>query len=93
MAQPTVLDIVNVVLGTIPKIAPFEGDVSLAVTARTALYHQLQGIFGKDILPDKTPDEILGLADMDWTALQQHIAEERARLDAEAGQQVPPQTD
>lgn len=78
--MPTVADVVGVVLGALPQVATFEGDAILAAQTGVQLYHVLRGIFGNDVLPDKTETEIAALAAQSWEPLLKHLQDERDAL-------------
>lgn len=67
--------ILETVIATAPK-------VGIAIELVTALYRQLQGIFGSDVLPDKTDADIAALAADDFVALKARIAAAKAALEA-----------
>lgn len=72
--------VIDQVLALLPKIG-------VGAQEAKSLYDMLRDIFGHDVLADKSTDEIAQMSVDGFAGLKAHIAELRAKLEAE---QAPP---
>jgi len=75
-----ILSIISTVLALLPKVSEGLVEGQTVIAQSTQLYHALQGVFGRDILPDKTEAEI---AQMSLEGFEKNLVDiiaERQRL-------------
>jgi len=75
-----ILSIISTVMALLPKVSEGLVEGQTVITQASALYKALQGVFGHDILPDKTDAEI---AQMSLEGFEKNLADiiaERQRL-------------
>lgn len=85
----SIITTVEGIIGVVPQLSQFEGDVELGVKVATELYHKVQLLFGHDLFPDKTDAQIAEMGAQTWDQLAAKIAAERARLLAEQNPAPP----